>query len=83
MSSIPVTQSWIFIILTPGFSVTWSCRNHSNMLICCLRNIFYLFILLSMLIMVFTAYYFCETWYTSIKKKIYSARTHFIYQTWQ
>jgi len=37
-----------------------------------------------MLIMVFTAYYSCETWYTSIKKKkIYSARTHFIYQTWQ
>ncbi len=28
-------QSWIFSIVT----VTWSFRNHSNMLICCLRNI--------------------------------------------
>ncbi len=26
-------QSWIFIIITPVFSVTWSFRNHSNMLI--------------------------------------------------
>ncbi len=32
-------QSWIFSIITPVFSVTWSFRNHSNMLICCLRNI--------------------------------------------
>ncbi len=27
-------QSWIFRIITPVFSVTWSFRNHSNMLIC-------------------------------------------------
>ncbi len=27
--------------ITPGFSVTWSFRNHSNMLICCSRNIYY------------------------------------------
>ncbi len=27
-------QSWIFSIITPVFSVTWSFRNHSNMLIC-------------------------------------------------
>ncbi len=26
-------QSWIFSIITPGFSVTWSFRNHSDMLI--------------------------------------------------
>ncbi len=26
-------QSWIFRIITPVFSVTWSFRNHSNMLI--------------------------------------------------
>ncbi len=32
-------QSWIFSIITPVFSVTWSFRNHSNMLICCSRNI--------------------------------------------
>ncbi len=31
-------QSWIFSIITPVFSVTWSFRNH-NMLICCSRNI--------------------------------------------
>ncbi len=28
-------QSWIFSIITPVFSVTWSFRNHSNMLIWC------------------------------------------------
>ncbi len=34
-------QSWILIIITPVFSVTWSFRNQSNMLICCSRNIYY------------------------------------------
>jgi len=29
-----------FCITTAVFGVTWSFRNHSNMLICCLRNIF-------------------------------------------
>jgi len=28
-------------VITQVFSVTWSFRNHSNMLICCLRNISY------------------------------------------
>jgi len=32
-------QSWIFSIITPVFSVTWSFRNHSNVMICCSRNI--------------------------------------------
>ncbi len=32
-------RSCIFSIITPVFSVTWSFRNHSNMLICCSRNI--------------------------------------------
>ncbi len=32
-------QSWIFSIITPVFSVTWSFRNHTNMLIFCSRNI--------------------------------------------
>ncbi len=32
-------QSWIFSIITPVFSVTWSFRNHLNMLIWCSRNI--------------------------------------------
>ncbi len=36
---IPVMKSWIFSIITPVFSVTWSFRNHTNMLICCSRNI--------------------------------------------
>ncbi len=31
--------SCIFSIITPVFSVTWSFRNHNNMLICCSRNI--------------------------------------------
>ncbi len=35
-----VTQSWIFSIITPVFIVTWSFRNHSNMLICCSCNIY-------------------------------------------
>jgi len=28
-------QSWIFSVITSAFSVTWSFRNHSNMMICC------------------------------------------------
>jgi len=32
---------WIFSIITPVFSVTWSFRNHSNMRIWCSRNISY------------------------------------------
>ncbi len=31
-------QSWIFSIIIPVFSVTWSFRNHYNMLICCSRK---------------------------------------------
>jgi len=31
-------QSWIFSVITPVFSVTWSFRKHSNMLICYSRN---------------------------------------------
>ncbi len=38
---ISVMHSWIFRIITPVFSVTWSFRNHSNMMICCPRNIPY------------------------------------------
>ncbi len=34
-------QSKTFSIITPVFSVTWSFRNHSNMLICCSRNVYY------------------------------------------
>jgi len=34
-------QSWIFCIISPVFSVTWSFRNQSNMMICCSRNIYY------------------------------------------
>ncbi len=34
-------QSWIFCIITPVLSVTWSFRNHCNMLICCSQNFFY------------------------------------------
>ncbi len=36
-------QRWIFSIITPVFSVTWSFRNHSNMLIWCSRNIWLIF----------------------------------------
>ncbi len=31
--SLSKTHRWIFSIITPVFSVTWSLRNHSNMLI--------------------------------------------------
>jgi len=37
MQFIPVMQSWIYQV----FSVTWSFRNLSNMLICCTRKISY------------------------------------------
>jgi len=49
MSFIPVIQSWIFSIITPGFSVTWSFRNHSNMMICCSKHLL-LFLRLKMLL---------------------------------
>jgi len=32
---------WIFTIFTPIISVTWSFRNHSDMMICISRNIYY------------------------------------------
>ncbi len=32
-------RSCIFSIITPVFSVTWFFRNHSNMMVCCSRNI--------------------------------------------
>ncbi len=34
-------QNIILSIITPVFSVTWSFRNHSNMLICCSNCFFY------------------------------------------
>ncbi len=40
-----MTQSWIFSIITNVFSVTWCFINHSNMLICCSRDISYIFFL--------------------------------------
>ncbi len=38
---IEVMQNCIFSIITPIFSVTWSFRNHYNMMIYCSRNISY------------------------------------------
>jgi len=35
-----VMESCIFSIITPVISVMWSFRNHSNMIIWCLRNIY-------------------------------------------
>ncbi len=37
----PAMQNWIFSIITPVISVTWSFRNHYNMLICSLINFSY------------------------------------------
>ncbi len=37
-------EIWIFSIITPVFSVTWSFRNHSNMLIWCSRKFSYYFL---------------------------------------
>ncbi len=39
MSFIPLMQSWIFTIISPVFSVTWSFRNHSHIMICCSRKV--------------------------------------------
>ncbi len=41
MQFIHVMQNWIFSIITPVFSVTWSFGNHYNMLIWCSRNLYY------------------------------------------
>ncbi len=42
---IPMIKSCIFSIITRVFSVTWSFRNHYNMMMCCSRNIsYYLYI---------------------------------------
>ncbi len=57
MQFIPLMQIWIFCIITPVFSVTWSFRNYSNMLICCSLNFF---VLLSMLKTVLLLYIFVE-----------------------
>ncbi len=35
-------QSWIFSIISPVFSLTWSFRNHYDMLVSCSRNIYYI-----------------------------------------
>jgi len=43
---IHVMQIWIFSIITPVFSVTWSFRNYS---ICCSKHLLLLLLLLSML----------------------------------
>ncbi len=36
-------QNWIFSIITPVFSVTWSFRNHSTMLIWLLKKEHYFY----------------------------------------
>ncbi len=35
-----IKADWIFSIISPVFSVTWSFRNHSNILMWCLANIY-------------------------------------------
>ncbi len=35
-----IKADWIFSIISPVFSVTWSFRNHSNILMWCLTNIY-------------------------------------------
>ncbi len=37
---------WIFCIVSPVFSVTQTFLNHSNMLICCSRNIYFIIIII-------------------------------------
>ncbi len=41
---IPMIKSCIFSIITRVFSVTWSFRNHYNMMMCCSRNISYYYL---------------------------------------
>jgi len=79
-------QSWIFSIITSVFSVTWSFRNHSNMLIWCFKNHF----LLSMLKTVVLLNIFVETviirfFHNSLTKRKFK-RTAFIwnrFSLWQ
>ncbi len=75
-----VTQSWDFSIITPVFSVTWSFRNHSNMLICCSIIIIIFLLLLSMLTTVMLLHIFVvtEILFFKIPWSIESKKTAFI-----
>ncbi len=53
-----VMQSWIFSIITPIFSVTWSFRNHSNMLIWKI-SLFCLFLSFSLLPLLIDEMHLC------------------------
>jgi len=37
-----VMQNWILSVIAPVFSVTWSFRNHTNMVIWCSKNYYFL-----------------------------------------
>ncbi len=52
---------WQFKDITPVLSVTWSYKNDSNMLICCSRNIYLLFISLNVIFFVETDTMFQDT----------------------
>ncbi len=66
-------QSCIFSIIAPVFSVTWSFRNHSNMLICCSRNIYYYYQcwkqLCCLTFLWKPQYFFCSGFFDESKKK--------------
>ncbi len=64
-------QSWIFTPLLQFFSVTWSLRNHSHMLIWCLRNIYYYFQCRNFFIFVAETLHFCRIlwWIESSKEQ--------------
>ncbi len=62
-------QSCIFSIITPGFSVTWSFRNHSNMPIWCSINIYYYHQCLKHLCCLIFVQFFSEIYFKIIKEQ--------------
>ncbi len=62
-------KNYIFSIITPGFSVTWSFRNHYNMPICCSINISYYYQCLKHLCCLIFVQFFSEIHFKIIKEQ--------------
>ncbi len=72
-----IKADWIFSIISPVFSVTWSFRNHSNILMWCLTNIYCYYqclILLCCLIFLWKPlriFFNIVLWIESLKEKLF------------
>ncbi len=57
---------FIFVIITPHFSVTWSFRNFSNMLICCSRKHFWLLLSTLEIVVLLHIFFYHKTFFFRI-----------------